>query len=78
MRERTRRRLARAIRGLRVAGRPAPPASAPASAPTRRDLRGRVERLEGELREVRGRVNAIFFAVIAVALGDLVARAIAG
>ncbi len=78
MRERTRRRLARAIRGLRPRPSDAPASAAPPGAATRRDLRGRIERLEGELRDVRTRVNAIFFAVIAVGLGDLIARALAG
>ena len=38
----------------------------------------RIERLEAELDEVRGRVNALFFAVLAVALGELVTRVVVG
>lgn len=38
----------------------------------------RIERVEQELREVRGRVNALFFTVLAVALGDLVGRVLVG
>ena len=34
----------------------------------------RLTRLEDDLREVRTRVNALFFAVIAVGLSDLVGR----
>jgi hypothetical protein len=42
--------------------------------PPARTQRLRIDHLEGDLREVRTRVNALFFTVIAVALGDLVAR----
>lgn len=57
--------LPRLLLGLRQAG---PPAK------TQRD---RIERLEHDLRETHTRINALFFTVITVALGDLVARVVA-
>lgn len=36
--------------------------------------RGRLDHLEEDLREVRTRVNALFFTVIAVGLGDLLGQ----
>lgn len=57
-------RLADAVRALR--GGPARPPA--------RDVRQQLDYLERDLQEVRTRVNALFFAVIAAALGDLVAR----
>ncbi|MEE8421305.1 MAG: hypothetical protein V3S31_00860 [Dehalococcoidia bacterium] len=45
--------------------------------PNARTQRLRIDYIEGDLREVRTRVNALFFTVIAVALGDLVARLVA-
>jgi hypothetical protein len=59
-------RLADAIRALRGA-----PARPPA-----RNMRQQLEYLERDVQEVRTRVNALFFAVITAALGDLVARLI--
>ncbi len=59
-------RLAAAIRLLR-GSRARPPAA---------DMRQQLEYLERDLQEVRTRVNALFFAVITAALGDLVARLI--
>ena len=63
-------RLTEALRALLLRpgdarGRPRPPAD---------DHAARLEHLEGDLREVRTRINALFFTVIAVALGDLVSR----
>ncbi|MDA0270363.1 MAG: hypothetical protein O2919_04970 [Chloroflexi bacterium] len=40
------------------------------------DVDARLAALEREVSEVRTRVNALFFTVIAAALGDLVARAV--
>lgn len=57
--------LPRLLLGLRQAR---PPAK------TQRD---RLDRLEGDLRETHTRINALFFTVFAVALGDLVARVVA-
>lgn len=54
----------------RLLGRKAP-------RPNARTQRLRIDYIEGDLREVRTRVNALFFTVLAVALGDLVARLVA-
>ncbi len=68
-------RLAEALRALapRFGGRPAAATPPPAS-----DHATRLDHLERDLQdlrqEVRTRVNALFFTVIAVALGDLVGR----
>lgn len=59
-------RLAAAIRLLRGSST-RPPAT---------DMRQQLEYLERDLQEMRTRVNALFFAVIAAALGDLVGRLI--
>ncbi len=57
-------RLADAIHSLRgTAARP------PAT-----DLREQLQYLERDVREVRTRVNALFFTVLAAALGDLAGR----
>ena len=58
-------RLVGAIRALKPKSRPEPPAT---------DHDARLEHLEEDVREVRTRVNALFFTVISVALGDLVSR----
>lgn len=39
-----------------------------------RDLHARLDALEHDVREVRARINALFFAVLTVALGDLAGR----
>jgi hypothetical protein len=57
-------RLAEAIRSLRGA------TSRPPTANTREQL----QYLERDVQEVRMRVNALFFAVLAAAIGDLVGR----
>jgi hypothetical protein len=59
-------RLATAIRLLRGSSA-RPPAT---------NMRQQLEYLERDLQEMRTRVNALFFAVIAAALGDLVGRLI--
>ena len=59
----TLRRLAR-----RGEARPRPPAH---------DLAARLDYLERDASEVRTRINALFFSVIAVALGELVSRVLA-
>ena len=46
----------------------------PRQRPGDRTQRIRLDHLEEDVREVRTRVNALFFTVIAVALGDLVGR----
>lgn len=61
-------RLATAVRALLARRTAAPPA--------RGDSEARLAALERELQEVRTRVNALFFAVISVALGDLIGRAV--
>lgn len=43
-----------------------------------RDLSGRLEDLEQDVREVRTRINALFFAVLTAALGDLAGRVVLG
>ena len=40
------------------------------------EVGSRLDALEREVGEVRTRVNALFFAVISVAIGDLVVRAV--
>jgi len=65
--DRTHDRLATALR--RVLGareRTGPP----------RNLDARLDAIERDIAEVRTRVNALFFAVISVAIGDLVVRAV--
>jgi hypothetical protein len=60
-------RLGEALRALaraRRERRPEPP----------RDLEARLAALERDVQEVRSRVNALFFTVIAVAVGDFVGR----
>jgi uncharacterized protein YceH (UPF0502 family) len=47
-----------------------------AAAASHGDVDARLAALEREVSEVRTRVNALFFTVIAAALGDLVARAV--
>ncbi|MGE3961146.1 MAG: hypothetical protein AB7F65_05635 [Dehalococcoidia bacterium] len=41
-----------------------------------RDLQARLDALEQEVREVRTRINALFFAVLTAALGDLAGRVV--
>jgi hypothetical protein len=57
-------RLADAIRAVRGAPQRRPP----------RDMREQLQYLERDVQEVRTRVNALFFAVLAAALGDLIGR----
>ena len=67
--------VARLARGARVAlGVPAPRPDAQQGVP--RDPSARLDAIEREVSEVRTRVNALFFAVISVAIGDLVVRAV--
>ncbi len=42
------------------------------------DVGWRVAKLERELQEVRTRINALFFAVLTAALGELVGRLVLG
>ena len=58
-------RLAAVLRTLLPRWRARPPA---------RTQRARLDHLEADLREVRTRINALFFSVIAVVLGELVGR----
>ncbi len=48
------------------------------AAPRRDDVNWRVAELERELQEVRTRINALFFAVLTAALGELVGRLVLG
>ena len=41
-----------------------------------RDLHARLDALEHDVREVRTRINALFFAVMTAALGDLAGRVV--
>jgi len=41
-----------------------------------RDLHSRLDALEHDVREVRTRINALFFAVLTAALGDLAGRVV--
>lgn len=61
-------RLARALRGLIVRPQSRPPA---------RDLTEAFAYLERDVDEVRTRVNALFFAVLVSALGQLVTKVLA-
>ncbi len=54
------------------------PASESVSASEPAAMQLRIQQLEHEVREVRTRINALFFAVIAAALGDLVGRLVLG
>lgn len=58
-------RLAEAIRALRGASLARPPAA---------DEREQLRYLERDVQEVRTRVNALFFTVLAAAVGDLAGR----
>lgn len=64
-------RLGEALR--RLAGRP--PAR---ERPPAHDLAARLDYLERDLAEVRTRINGLFFGLIAVALAEIVTRALAG
>ena len=66
------RRLARAVRETARALLPRRRAAPPSG-----DREARLDYLERELAEVRTRVNALFFAVLGVALGELVGRVVA-
>lgn len=70
-------RLGDLVRGVarRRARRVAPPAAGDVAAP---DVEGRLDALEEDVREVRMRINALFFAVLAAALGDLAGRLVLG
>lgn len=48
------------------------------AAPRKDDVNWRVAELERELQEVRTRINALFFAVLAAALGELAGRMVLG
>ena len=64
-------RLTTAVR--RLLGTPEPPTSE-AGAPARTNTRDQLERLEREMGDVRTRVTALFFAVIAANFGEILAR----
>lgn len=74
------RRLHRALRQITIAtagGVRAPGTSpSPEARPPASELERRIEYLEHEVTEVRGRVNALFFAVIAAALIDALTRVV--
>jgi len=61
-------RLAAAVRSLRTAREPQPPAS---------DLEARLDYLERDVAEVRSRVAALFFAVLGAGALELVGRWVA-
>ena len=61
-------RLAEALRRLAGRERARPPAH---------DLAARLDYLERDASEVRTRINALFFAVIAVVLGEILSRVLA-
>ena len=63
------RRLAATIRRLVRRERERPPAH---------DLAARLDYLERDASEVRTRINGLFFALIAVVLGEVVTRVLAG
>lgn len=67
-------RLAQAIRSLlpRLAG------GERRARPDEADIPARLDYLEQEIHETRSRVNTLFFAVIAVGLGNLVGRVVTG
>ena len=64
-------RLARAVRRLarpRSAARPDEPP------PPAHDLAGRLDRVERELSELRGRITALFLTVVGVGITELLSR----
>ncbi|MQA00308.1 MAG: hypothetical protein GEU80_13440 [Dehalococcoidia bacterium] len=65
-------RLGDAVRRLLAVRRPQAPR------PAADDLPGRLDRLERDVQEVRTRINALFFAVLTAAAGDLVGRLVLG
>lgn len=67
-------RLARAVRD--IAGGMARRRSAHADAGARPDAVARLDALEREVQEMRSRVNALFFAVLAAGVAELVGRAV--
>jgi len=80
-------RIADALRGLgfghtpRTPRVPEPEASSHASNDTAAHLTRvaqRLDALEHDVREVRTRINALFFAVLTAALGDLAGRLVLG
>ena len=73
MTERRPDRLAVALRRM-LGARPQQVEDPRAHAPL--EVGSRLDALEREVGEVRTRVNALFFAVISVAIGDLVVRAV--
>lgn len=77
-------RLGEALRELGLGHRPRPPRhplSHPvgdAEATPVGDLTVRLTALEENVREIRTRINALFFAVLTAALGDLAGRVVLG
>lgn len=70
-------RLGDALRGLGLGRPPRHPAGRGDGVPAG-DLNVRLTALEEDVREVRTRINALFFAVLTAALGDLAGRVVLG
>lgn len=70
-------RLGDALRGLGLGHRPRPPRHPVGETPAG-DLTVRLTALEEDVREIRTRINALFFAVLTAALGDLAGRVVLG
>ncbi len=68
-------RLARAVRRL-ARSRPASRRAEPA--PPAHDLAGRLDRVERELSELRGRITALFLTVVGVGITELLSRVVGG
>lgn len=72
---RTSDRLADAVRGLARSRRAAP---GPGGTPPAHDLGGRLDRVERELSELRGRITALFLTVVGVGITELLSRVAGG
>jgi hypothetical protein len=78
-------RLGEALRGLGLGHAPQRPPRHPVRHPAgggdsvpAGDLTVRLVALEDNVREIRTRINALFFAVLTAALGDLAGRVVLG
>ena len=69
-------RLADAVRRLARPRRASP--GLPPPPPAADDLAGRLDRLEGDLAALRGRITALFLTVVGVGITELLGRVAAG
>lgn len=68
-------RLARAVRRL---ARPRDAARREEPSPPAHDLAGRLDRVERDLSELRGRITALFLTVVGVGITELLSRVAGG